>query len=74
MDNIYCAGCKGDTTWVVHKLFNPALNMYAWTVTCLGCRFRSLEFAYERAVQSGAFLAAGPTGLSRAPQMTNCLL
>jgi hypothetical protein len=51
LDNIYCGSCKADTTWVVHKLFNPRLNMYAWSVTCLGCKFRSFEFAYEPLAQ-----------------------
>jgi hypothetical protein len=52
LDNIYCGGCKADCTWVVHKVYNPAINMYAWSVTCLGCRFRSFEFAYEACAQS----------------------
>ena len=51
--DIYCNFCKGETTWVVHRVYNPAADCYSWTVTCLGCKCGSFDFAYEPRVHHG---------------------
>jgi hypothetical protein len=50
--DIYCKFCRENTTWCVHRVCNNAVNGYLWTVTCLGCKYSSFEFAYEPYVQS----------------------